>query len=53
MPGSSEGTLLQGPEPVGVAVAVRKVRVLALIRAEARIQVLVRDVAIVMIGHGV
>ncbi len=45
--GSTEGTLLLGPEPVG------KVRVLALIRSKARIQVLVRDVGIVMIRHRV
>lgn len=51
MSGSSEGTLLLGPEPVGVAEAMRNIRVLALIRAKARIQVLVRDVGIVMIGH--
>lgn len=51
MSGSTEGALLLGPEPVGAAEAMRKVRVLALIRAKARIQVLVRDVGIVMIRH--
>lgn len=51
MSGSTNGTLLLGPEPVGVAEAMRKVGVLAVIRAEARIQVLVRHVGIVMIGH--
>lgn len=52
MSGSSEGTLLLLPEPVGVAEAMRKVRVLTLIRAKARIQVLMRDVGVVMTGHG-
>lgn len=53
MSGSSESILLLGPGPVGVAEAMRNIRVLTLIRAKARIQVLVRDVGIVMIGHRV
>ena len=49
MLGFSEGALMLRPEPVGVAVGMRNVRVVAVKRAEARIQVLVRYVGIVMI----
>lgn len=53
MSGSSEGTLLLGPEPVGITEAMWNIGVLALIRTKARIQVLLRDIGIVMIGHWV
>lgn len=49
--GFSKGTLQLGHAPVGVAEAMRNVRVLAFIRAQARIQVLMRDVGIVMTLH--
>lgn len=48
----SEGALPLRPGPVGVVEAMRIVRVLTLIRAKARIQVIGRDVGIVMIWHG-
>lgn len=53
MSGSGEGTLLLGPGPVGVAEAMRALRVLALVRPEARIEALVRAVGIVMTGQTV
>lgn len=51
--GPAGRTLLRRPAPQGVADAVRIVRVLTLTRAEARVQVLVRDVGVVLIWRRV